>query len=130
MSERQTTGEFKKYKIGKLSQEQQCKYIMAMEWLNKNKDIFPFNELLNYISKLQKDNKELNLENQALYESINCNDDNMLARRYEKLQKELDKEKEYNDKLTLIFKEKLGNIEFEVETAWRKFEKLEDLLKE
>ena len=54
--------------------------------------------LLNLISKLQKEleqekekNKKLNLENQALFESINCNDDNMLARRYQKLQKELDK---------------------------------------
>ena len=36
--------------------------------------------ILNLITKLQTDNKKLNKENQALYESINCNDDNMLAR--------------------------------------------------
>ena len=53
---------------------------------------------INLINKLQKEleqekekNKKLNLENQALFESINCNDDNMLVRRYQKLQKENEK---------------------------------------
>ena len=50
-------------------------------------------DILELIARLQKENEELNLENQALYESINCNDDNMLARRYEKLQKELEQAK-------------------------------------
>lgn len=43
------------------------------------------------LDKLQKENSKLNKENQALYESINCDDDNMLAREYQKLKKELDK---------------------------------------
>lgn len=62
---------------------------------NLKKDIFV---TLNYLNYLQKEleqekekNKKLNLENQALFENINCNDDNMLARRYQKLQKELEK---------------------------------------
>ncbi len=55
---------------------------------------------------------------------------NTILNLIDRLQKELEQEQEYNDKLTLIFKEKLGNIGFEVETAWRKFEKLEDLLEE
>lgn len=62
---------------------------------NLKKDI---NVTLNYINQLQKEldkekekNKKLNLENQALFESNNCNDNNMLARRYSNLQKELDK---------------------------------------
>lgn len=42
------------------------------------------------VKQLEKENKELNLENQALFESINCNDDNMLCRRYEKMKKIID----------------------------------------
>lgn len=48
-------------------------------------------ELQKELDKEKEKNKKLNLENQALFESINCNDDNMLARRYQKLQKENEK---------------------------------------
>lgn len=50
-----------------------------------------------YLEEKEK-NKELDLENQALYESINCNDNNMLAREYQKLQesiKNLEDQKTY-----------------------------------
>ena len=50
-----------------------------------------YNKLQKELDKEKEKNKKLNLENQALFESINCNDDNMLAGRYQKLQKELDK---------------------------------------
>lgn len=83
------------------------------KWLNDNKDIQPFKDVLRYISKLedeieQEKNKELNLENQALYESINCNDDNMLVRRYEKLQNNYDKLFQgYNERVQeILLKEK------------------------
>ena len=48
-------------------------------------------ELQKELEQEKEKNKKLNLENQALFESINCNDDNMLARRYSNLQKESDK---------------------------------------
>lgn len=51
------------------------------------------------IEQLKEQRKELNLENQALYESINCNDNNMLARRYYRLQKEIEELKNDNIKL-------------------------------
>lgn len=43
------------------------------------------------LSKKDKEIKGLNLENQALFESINCNDDNMICRRYEKMKTKLSK---------------------------------------
>ena len=55
--------------------------------------------LYKYIKELESKNKKLNLENQALFESINCNDNNMLARRYQKLQKENEEYQELTDNL-------------------------------
>ena len=76
---------------------------------------------LNYISKLQTQVNEcekalvrerefkneiiskLNKENQALYESINCNDDNMLAREYQKLKKETEELKGIKNGTTIEY---------------------------
>lgn len=90
-------------------------------------------EVADYISKLQKEleqekekNKKLNLENQALFESINCNDDNMLARRYQKLQKELDKSnKRINMCIDLLNGE--GCLNFD--TKQEKLEYIDKLIK-
>lgn len=62
---------------------------------------------LNYISKLQKENEEIGDE---------------LYRKTDKLQTENANYKE----LILNIKQKLNNIQFEVEQAWRKIEKLEN----
>lgn len=42
-----------------MNKEEQSKHIMGMEWLNQNKDILYASDLLDYISKLQKENEEL-----------------------------------------------------------------------
>lgn len=65
-------------------------YYKDMENILEKEEVHLKQTILNLIDKLQKENKKLNLENQALFESINCNDDNMLARRYSNLQKELE----------------------------------------
>lgn len=63
-----------------------------------NKNIKVKNAIKKYLEKYKnakedyeferKMRKALNLENQALYESMNCNDDTMLAVKYKKLQEE------------------------------------------
>lgn len=61
---------------------------------------------LNLIDKLKKENeelkeqrKELNLENQALYESINLEDSEYLVKKYQKLKEENKKLKRENEEL-------------------------------
>lgn len=79
-------GEYYKIVIDLLSKKD--KKIEELEAVNKIQEyriqVIDTREL----SKKDKEIKGLNLENQALFESINCNDDNMLARRYQILQKE------------------------------------------
>lgn len=77
----------------------------------------PLEEMLKENTELNKNNdwlrkelKEQNLENQALYESINCNDNNMLAREYEKLKKENEELKEYKKLLDSTPKELLHKV--------------------
>lgn len=84
------------------------------------------------IDRLQKElkqekekNKELNLENQALFESINCNDDNMLVRRYQKLKDKIrGLLKQVNSSIAHFKATDSNNIMFRIK------DKLEDLLKE
>lgn len=55
--------------------------------------------LLDLYIRAKERNKDLNFENQSLFESIDCNDDNMLARRYQNIKKE-----------TKILKDKIRDI--------------------
>lgn len=57
----------------------------------KNISVFTVSNLVDLYKKEKCKNKELDHENQALYESINCNDANMLARMYENLKKDYHK---------------------------------------
>ena len=63
--------------------------------------------LLDLYIKEKEKNKELDRENQALYESINCDDNTMLAKLYQK-------EKEKNEELTdeYLIQRDLINAEF------------------
>lgn len=59
--------------------------------------------LLYLYIRAKERNKDLNFENQSLFESIDCNDDNMLARRYQNNKIEIKKLKEENEILKDIF---------------------------
>lgn len=63
--------------------------------------------LLDLYNKEKENNKELDRENQALYESINCDDNTMLAKLY---QKEKEKNKELTDEY--LIQRNLINAEF------------------
>lgn len=63
--------------------------------------------LLDLYNKEKEKNKELDRENQALYESINCDDNTMLAKLY---QKEKEKNKELTDEY--LIQRDLINAEF------------------
>lgn len=75
-----------------LTTSEQNKLANLIDRLQKENEAVTYNfeKTVDKLEIAEKENKELNLENQALYESINLNDDNMLVRRYEKLQKELE----------------------------------------
>lgn len=109
MSERQTTGEFINYRIGERS----------------GKTYNQIQEMAKEIVRLEKENKEwFDIADNILratnkYGEISIGE---VAKYISKLQKENENYK----KLILDIKEKLNNIQFEVEQAWRKIEKLEN----
>lgn len=77
--------------MSNLSEDEIIYRVMMIDQWKTSGDIYTQDELnaigqfIDLYNKELENSTKLNLENQALYESINCNDDNMLAREYKKL---------------------------------------------
>ena len=81
--------------------------------------------ILNYIDKLKKENEEYHrIKKELIRVNKKIYDVDTIEEFIETIDK-LQKENQDYKKLILVIKEKLNNIQFEVEQSWRKIEKLE-----